>query len=94
MLQNEPLVANIGVETAENEPIFGWIQAVQFPIFNSSILSLGGTREQATAKSLARACRSESANPFLIFRNFFPTTARTQFPPIREEAESKAGRLR
>ena len=40
MLQNEPLVAKIGVDTAENEPIFGWIQLVQLSRFNSSILSL------------------------------------------------------
>ena len=41
MLQNEPSVAKIGVDTAENEPIFGWIQLVQLSRFNSSILSLG-----------------------------------------------------
>ena len=40
MLQNEPLVAKIGVDTAENEPIFGWTQLVQLSRFNSSILSL------------------------------------------------------
>ena len=40
MLQNEPSVAKIGVDTAENEPIFGWIQLVQLSRFNSSILSL------------------------------------------------------
>ena len=40
MLQNEYLVAKIGVDTAENEPIFGWIQLVQLSKFNSSILSL------------------------------------------------------
>ena len=43
MLQNEPLVAKIAVDTAENEPIFGWIQLVQLSVFNSSILSLVGT---------------------------------------------------
>ena len=43
MLQNEylvTLVAKIGLDTAENEPIFGWIQLVQLSIFNCSILSL------------------------------------------------------
>ena len=41
MLQNEPLVVKIGVDTAENEPLFGWIQFVQYSllVFNSSILS-------------------------------------------------------
>ena len=32
MLQNEPLVAKIGVGTAENEPILGWIELVQLSI--------------------------------------------------------------
>ena len=45
MLQNEPSVAKIGVDTAENEPIFGWIQLVQLSRFNSSILSLMHTYE-------------------------------------------------
>ena len=40
MLQNEPLVAKIGVDTAENEPIIGWIQLVQLSIFNICTLSL------------------------------------------------------
>ena len=47
MLQNEPLVAKIGVDTAENEPIFGWIQLVQLSRFNSSILSLGALRSRS-----------------------------------------------
>ena len=34
------MVAKIGVDTAENEQIFGWIQLVQLSIFNSSILAL------------------------------------------------------
>ena len=41
MLQNESLVAKIGVDTAENEPIFGWIQLVQLSRFNSSMLTGG-----------------------------------------------------
>ena len=54
MLQNEPLVAKIGVDTAENEPIFGWIQLVQLSRFNSSILSLLEPREQRTRRRKRR----------------------------------------
>ena len=51
MLQNEPLVAKVGVDTAENEPIFGWIQLVQLSRFNSSILSLPGTLASLLAEA-------------------------------------------
>ena len=62
MLQNEPLVAKIGVDTAENEPIFGWIQLVQLSRFNSSILSLGKTMSLMTVLKRLPECELASLN--------------------------------
>ena len=69
MLQNEPLVAKIGVDTAENEPIFGWIQLVQLSIFNSSILSLGGTEPccEADGKCRGRGCDASASARASLF---------------------------
>ena len=62
MLQNEPLVAKIGVDTAENEPIFGWIQLVQLSIFTSS-LSSPRSQPAAPARPKAAAAKTPAAVP-------------------------------
>ena len=69
----EPLVANIGVDTPENEPIFGWIQLVQLSIFNSSILSLLLTPWHTPAVLLAAVRLARRGS---LFRSSLQSTAR------------------
>ena len=58
MLQNEPLVAKLGVAKAKNEPIIGWIELVQLSRCNSSMLSLRSTQSDQPPRRIVKEGRA------------------------------------